>query len=117
VGCIAVFCLFVLTPSLVLLPQGIALPAKSSVPAPLSSEVITIYTDMPDHETQRLGRISVEQGFWIDDDTTKQLVLQKVKQLAAGIGANGVVIQTFIAGQSEGIGRIFSFIGTAILVT
>lgn len=114
-GALSVTFLLFFVPAKTFLPKGIALPAKI-IHAPISPESVIIYHSAPNDIKQSLGKISVEQGFDVDTDAARALLFQKVKQLAAEMGANGVVINYFSPGQGEGMGKVFSFMGTAVYV-
>lgn len=112
-GLLSVGFLLWLTPQQVLLPQGMLLPAQH-VRAPISSDQVTIYHQVPAARFTRLGALSIEQGFNALNATTKNLLDQKIKSLAAKVGANGVIVN-FLA-PYNGVRQMLVFRGTAIYI-
>lgn len=112
-GMLALLFLFMLTPKHLLLPKGIALPAQT-VRASITPDQVTIYHQAPHVNFTRLGDVRVELGFRLLNAQTKDLLLEKVKTLAASLGANGVIVN--FAEPYNGIRPIFPFYGTAIYV-
>lgn len=95
-GLLAVFILIALTPKQILLPKGIALPAEKTLPA-ISSDQVTIYHhSSPPSSFITLGRLSIEEGYNPANQDTKTELFQKIKSLAASLGANGVIVTLMI---------------------
>lgn len=113
IGILAVSCLLLLAPKQTLLPKGIALPAKTIRPA-IASSMVVLYQQIPTNSVENLGKISIEKSAAIDDAASRKLIIEKAKTLAAQIGANGMIINYFEPHPAEGMGQVFTFIGTAI---
>jgi len=110
-GVLAVILLLVLTPHHSFTPKGIALPAKT-VRSPISPDQVTIYQEAPTDAFTRLGQVRVELGFEQLGKETKIDLFQKVRALAASLGANGVVLQLLV--PNDGVRHTVTFIGMAI---
>lgn len=113
-GVAAVVCIVALTPTPSFSPQGIILPAQH-VRAPIAVDQVRIYNEAPSVAFDRLGTISVEAHFKAVDSSAKEALFQKVKALAASVGANGVVINIFEPNNTE-VGPVVSFLATAVYV-
>jgi len=113
-GVLALLVLFALTPKPVLAPKGIVLPAQQ-VRAPISADHVMIYHRAPSATTVTLGQIRVELGFNNQpNEDTKMALFQKIKSLAASVGANGVIVNYLVS--NDGIRKMITFIGTAVYV-
>jgi len=112
-GLLAVGFLILLTPREVLLPKGMVLPAEQTR-APISADQVTIYHQTPQTQFTRLANLSVEQGFTALNAKTKTLLIQKIKNMAASIGANGVIVTLLM--PYNGVRQMLVFRGTAIYV-
>ena len=113
IGILAVLCLLAFVPKRELLPKGIVLPGKTIRAATLPASVI-IYQQAPNGSIENLGIVSIEQSAKVDDTAARNRVLQKVRELAAQVGANGVIVNYFEPHPAEGMGQIFTFMGVAI---
>ncbi len=114
IGVLAVVLLLWLIPPQNYEPKGILLPGRL-VRAPISPEQVTIYPRALAKNYQVLGEIRVEQGFQTLDDETRDRLLQRVKQMAASVGANGVIVK-FLS-PDEGVRKVITFVGTAVYVS
>lgn len=114
-GLLAVIFLMIMTPSHSLLPKGILLPANLPIRSPINPDQVTLYIQTPQANFTQLGSVSVEQGFSELDDETKNLLVQKVKALAANAGANGVLVNVLV--PSSGVRQMMVFRGTAIHIS
>lgn len=112
-GLLAVALLIVFVPQQPLLPKGMVLPAQKTRAA-ISPDQVTIYSQAPAGDFTRLGDISIEQGFTVLNEQTKALLMQKVKELAAQIGANGVIVTMLM--PNDGLRQMLVFRGAAIYV-
>lgn len=112
-GLLAVGLLMIATPKEVLLPKGIARPAEKIFPA-IAPEKVSIYPKLPTENALVLGHISIEQGFDTLTEASKEMLIEKIKMLAAGLGANGVVVNVMM--PVNGIRQMILFRGTAIFV-
>lgn len=100
IGLVAVFIIFLLSPSVVYAPQGIYLPlapaAKPSDPA-----AIIIYPpDKAPSLVKTLGIISIEMHTDQLDLNAQQQILTYAQDLAAKNGGTGIVPQRFFLGNS-----------------
>jgi hypothetical protein len=110
-GLLAVFAVIAFAPAPLFLPKGIALPAEKVLPA-ISAEQVTIYQQAPSGHALFLGTVRAEMSFQTLDASVKTRLFQKVKTLAASLGANGVVIDMLV--PNDGVRHMLTFIGTAI---
>lgn len=110
-GLLAVAFLILLAPRQPLLPKGIVLPAQQTR-APISPDQVTIYRQPPQQTFTSLGSMSVEFGFNTLNAKTKTLFIQKIKQMAANAGANGVIIRLLM--PYNGLRQMLIFRGIAI---
>ncbi|HLB57176.1 MAG TPA: hypothetical protein VJK30_07630 [Coxiellaceae bacterium] len=110
-GLLAVALLIAFTPHQNFLPKGIVLPAKITR-APISPDQVTIYNQAPSGDFTRLGDIHIEQAFTVLNAQTKDLLIQKVKDMAASIGANGVIVTLLV--PSKQLRPMIIFYGAAI---
>lgn len=113
-GALAVAVVIALTPQNHFSPHGILLPVQN-VRSPISADQVVIYTHAPKTTFARLGTVSVEQKYRTLDAETKDTLFLKVKTLAAGVGANGVIINAFEPNNTE-VGAVLAFIGTAVYI-
>jgi hypothetical protein len=113
VAALALFVLIGFTPKQVFLPKGIVLPAEKVFPA-ISADSVTIYTQAPDVSMTRLGMVRAEVEFNTLTPQTKEQLFQKVKTMAASIGANGVVINLLV--PDDRVRHMLTFIGTAVYI-
>lgn len=110
-GLLAVTLLIALTPRQTFLPKGIVLPAKITR-APISPDQVTIYNQAPSSDFTRLGDIHIEQAFTVLNAQTRDLLIQKVKEMAASIGANGVIVTLLM--PNDQLRKMIVFYGAAI---
>lgn len=113
VGLIAVMMLIAFSPTQTPTPKGIILPAKH-VRAAISPNSVVIYSEPLQAKSLKLGKIRVELAYQNLNEQTKAIVLQKVKSLAASVGANGVIVDYVLT--RDDIGRIVTLMGTAVYV-
>lgn len=113
VGVLAVLCLLALAPKQTHEPRGIILPAKT-VRAPTLADQVVVYQQIPAGHVEELGRIRIEFAYHTLTSETHDAVMNKVKALAASVGANGVVVNLFV--PSDGLRRILVFMGDAVYV-
>lgn len=112
-GVLAVVSLMLFAPKQVFGAKGIVLPAKQ-VRAASSPESVVIYSQAPQANFIRLGEVRAEIEFSVLDATAKETLFEKVKTMAAGVGANGVIINLMV--PNDGVSHMLTFIGTAIYV-
>lgn len=112
-GILAVLILLILTPKQEFAAKGILLPAKQ-VRAQISPENVVIYSEMPQTNFMRLGELRAEIEFSALDATVKEKLFEKVKTMAASVGANGVIINLMV--PNDGVSHMLTFIGTAIYI-
>lgn len=110
-GLLAVVFLIALTPRHDFTSKGIVLPAQHIRPA-ISPDDVTLYHQMPTAHVESLGQVRAELSFHTLNTETQDALFQKVKTLAAGVGANGVVINYLV--PDDGVRHMLMFIGTAI---
>lgn len=110
-GILAVLILIITTPKQEFVAKGILLPAQQ-VRTPISPERVMIYSQAPQINFTRLGEVRAEIAFSTLDATTKEKIFEKVKTMAASVGANGVVINLMV--PNDGVSHMLTFIGTAI---
>lgn len=110
-GLAAVFLLWMFIPHQIFVPKGIVLPAEH-IRAPISPNSVKIYSEPPIGNYQTLGSVRTELTFDVLDTKTKDLLIQKVKTLAASVGANGVIVTLLV--PNNGVRQMLMFIGTAI---
>lgn len=113
VGLLALSVLLISAPKDVASPRGMVLPAKVVRPA-ISADQVHIYHQAPSVAFTRLGDVRVEYKFSALDSASQDVVLQKAKNLAASIGANGIVVNLFVPAYM--VGPVLTFMGTAIYV-
>jgi len=111
VGLLAVGLLLLLTPSQHFLPKGIALPAKTTLPA-TSAKQITIYLRPPAGHFVKVGQVRAEMHFNTLNPKMKKKLFDQVKSLAATLGANGVIIR--LLEPDDGVRHMITFMGMAI---
>ena len=92
--------------------KGILLPAQHVRPAISPNDVVIAEKALPNN-FQELGHIRVELAFKTMNAKTRDELLQKVKSLAASVGANTVVVNMMVPG---GITHMVTFIGTAVYI-
>ena len=112
-GILAVVCLMLFAPKQTFDAKGIVLPAKE-VRAASSPESVVIYSQAPEDNFVRVGEVRAEMAFSILDATTKEKLFEKIKTVAASVGANGVIINLMV--PNDGVSHMLTFIGTAIYV-
>ena len=113
VGLFALWILFLLTPTAVAVPKGIVLPA-AQVRAPISPALVHLYHQAPATPFTRLGSVRVEYHFKTLNPHTADIVFEKAQQLAASIGANGVIVNMLV--PSDMVGKVLTLMGTAIYI-
>lgn len=95
VALIVVFVIYLLVPSHRAKPEGILLP--TALPqSPIPPEAVTFYSTLTvPYGYQILGYVNVQ--FYSKEPSSKgKMCLQEyVKQIAAGVGANGVIVTLF----------------------
>lgn len=111
VGLLGLALVIFLTPRLTFEPKGMILPAKALRKA-LPADQVKIYQTPPLGDIQRLGEVRAELAFTQPTQAVKDRLLNSVKQMAASMGANGVVVQLFV--ENDGMRNVFTFVGTAI---
>ncbi|OGT48104.1 MAG: hypothetical protein A3E82_07060 [Gammaproteobacteria bacterium RIFCSPHIGHO2_12_FULL_38_11] len=112
-GLLAVICLVALAPRQVFTSKGIILPAEH-VRSAISPHDVSILQQAPEGNFQSLGQVHVELGFNTLSTQTRDQIFQKVKILAASVGANTVIINLLV--PDDGMRRVLTFIGTAIYI-
>ncbi|OGT43304.1 MAG: hypothetical protein A3F13_07595 [Gammaproteobacteria bacterium RIFCSPHIGHO2_12_FULL_40_19] len=110
-GIVAVALLLLFVPIQEFSAKGIILPAKQ-VRAAISPESVIIYSQTPQANFTRLGEVRAEIEFSVLDATVKDKLFEKVKTMAASVGANGVIINLML--PNNGVRQMLTFIGTAI---
>jgi hypothetical protein len=113
-GLVAVIILVALTPRLTFSPQGITLLLQQAPRASISPNDVVIYEQEPSVNFTRLAHISVEQAYRTLNDNTKEMLTQKIKDMAAKIGANGVIVSLIV--PSNQLHQMIIFRGTAIYI-
>ena len=112
-GIVVVLVLLAFTPKHNLSPKGIVLPATQKTFAAMSPSDVVIYHQSPEQSYQVVAQIRAEQGFKSPtNEKTKKALLSYVKNLAASVGANGVIVKFFV--PDNGVQKAFTFIGEAI---
>ncbi len=113
---VAVICggiLYFLSPTYPFEPQGILLPLTKALPATQPSDVM-VYRAMP-AGAKPLALINLEVHFTKLSMQYPLSLYKKAKQMAASVGANGLVQQVLTrTPQSLGKFAIYIFQGTAI---
>lgn len=112
-GLLAVVCLVAFAPRQVFTPKGIILPSEH-VRAAISPDDVSILKQAPEGNFQTLGQVHVELGFDTLSKQTRDQEFQKVKALAASVGANTVVINLLV--PDDGVRHVLTFIGTALYI-
>lgn len=112
-GILAVSFLLFSTPAQTFSPHGIILPAKHTR-SPIAPNQVVVYQQEPTITYQALGEVRVEQGFHVPDAASRDRLIQHVKEMAASIGANAVIMKVFV--PDDGLRKVFTFIGTAIYI-
>ncbi|MCX7121497.1 MAG: hypothetical protein NTZ67_06980 [Gammaproteobacteria bacterium] len=112
-GLLAVLCLVAFAPKQIFMPKGIVLPAEHVRPS-ISADEVTILHQAPDGHFQSLGQVHVELGFETLGTQTRDALFQKVKTLAASVGANAVVVNLLV--PDDGLRHVLTFMGTAIYI-
>lgn len=112
-GIFSVLFLLAMTPKNTHEPRGIILPSKI-VRAPISSDDVKIYEASPVGFSQRLGSVRAELAFDDLNAQTRDLLLDKVKSLAASIGGNGVVVKILV--PSDGVRHVLTLVGTVVYI-
>lgn|GEM_PF-3202966 len=102
IAALAVMVLLFIIPQQKYDPCGILLPAKNTLPATQASNV-NVYRQLP-LASQNLGYISVEMHANGKATKTEQqlAIVAKAKELAATVGANGVVFNLAYGPSPEG---------------
>ena len=72
-------------------PQGIVLPARKVNPPTLDLNSIRVYT-VPPGTYRTLGVVRIEQYYDQSNNAAKGELLQLAKNLAAKVGANGILL-------------------------
>lgn len=111
-GVLALSIFLLCTPKEVISAKGIVLPA-AIVRAPISSDEVRFYNQAP-ASFKKMGDVRVELQFSHLNSETENKLFEKVKSLAADVGANGVIIEMVV--PSDMVGKILTFVGTAIYV-
>ncbi len=110
---LSVCAVFLLAPTQDFSPKGILLPAEKVFP-PISADQVTIYTQAPQAHVTQLGVVRVEVEFHTLNEQTKEMLFQKVKEMAATVGANGVIVTMLV--PDDGVRHMLTFIGNAVFV-
>ncbi len=111
-GLIVVTLIISLTPRMTFTTKGNALPAEKIFPA-TSADNVKIYNQAPQSNYTILGTVNAEIKFnTAVTDKTKEALFQKVKSLAASLGADGVITNMLV--PDNGIAHMLYFNGVAI---
>lgn len=110
-GLLAVGMLLLLTPTQHFAPQGIALPAAKTL-SPASAQQVAIYLRPPAGQFVTVGQVRAEMHVNTLNPAIKKQLFGKVKNLAATLGANGVIIRMLV--PDDGVRHMITFMGTAI---
>lgn len=113
VGIFAVILLIAITPKEQFESKGMALPS-AHIRTPISPDSVVITRESLQENARPLGQVRAEIAFsgTLNLETRHQL-FEKVKELAASLGANTVVITALVPG---GISNIVTFVGTAFYI-
>lgn len=110
---IAVGTVFLLVPTQEFSPKGILLPGEKVFP-PISADQVTIYEQAPQAHAIQLGVVRVEVEFHTLNEHTKKILFQKVKEMAATVGSNSVIITMLV--PDDGVRHMLTFIGNAVYI-
>jgi len=92
VGLFALLIIWICAPDFPPVARGLVLPTVHHLPAS-SAKKVMIYAQLP-ALAEKLGRVRVRMHYLPNHDFTKP-VLAKARELAATVGANGLVIAKF----------------------
>ena len=110
-GLLGVILLLVFSPSSPCTPKGIALPAKKTL-TEASRDTVVVYKQAPQSNFTIVGMVNAQIKFNTLNVQTEEALFQKVKTLAATLGANGVIVRALVPDNS--IGHRLIFYRTAI---
>lgn len=112
-GLLALFIFLLSTPKEMIAAKGMLLPTLA-VRASISPNEVRFYNQAPAVSFKKMGAVRVELKFSTLDLETENKLFEKVKSLAASVGANGVIIDMVV--PSEMVGKTLTFVGTAIYI-
>ena len=110
-GLVVIALILAFTPRPIVTAKGNALPAEKIFPA-VSAKNVMIYAQAPQSHYTTVGTVNAEIKFKTVTVQTKEALFQKVKSLAATLGANGVIMNMLV--PDDGMEHMLAFYGTAI---
>lgn len=118
IGILVVVVIYLLVPSQPMVPRGILLPLSTRSDAPISPDQVAFYNpEMLSNHFEKIGFINVQYASEEPTPEQEAILANYVKQLAAGAGANGVVINLLghtVKGEVPSPQASYVFRGVAI---
>lgn len=93
VGVLATLLLMLTLPRANYQPIGLALPAKQTMPAS-NPDRVTLYASIQ-APSKILGTVNVMRHYSGESDEAQKQIIQTARELAASLGANGLVVRLF----------------------
>lgn len=113
-GLVASLLLIWATPSHPYKPRGVLLPAKVVRPASSVDQIQFYPVANAPSSYQTLGTIHIQLHYPESTQIAEKEILSYARQLAAKVGANGVIINRFVHSGKKSALSIYFFVGTAI---